>query len=306
MEPSIVSLLPSCTEIVCALGLEKHLVGRSHECDYPPGVQDLPICTAPKFDSNGTSQQIDENVSELVKKGLSVYLVDIDLLQKLNPQFILTQSQCEVCAVSYKEVETAVAKLIDAEPAIIDLRPNWLSDIFNDIIRVSEVLGVYQKGKDRLEQYLNRLDRIKEKICDLDHKPIVVAIEWLEPLMLAGNWVPEIVEMAGGVNAIGKAGKHSHYHQWHEIFDVDPDVITIMPCGFGIQRTLLEMELLTKTPGWGDLKAVREKRVYITDGNHYFNRPGPRIIDSVEIMAEILHPQIFIPSYEKTGYIRYN
>ncbi len=300
----IVSLIASSTEIVCALGLEELLVGRSHECDYPPSVKQLPICTSPKFNIEGLSYEIDQRVKAILQEALSVYRVDAELLEKLQPTHIITQAQCEVCAVSLKDVEQAVCQFTGSSPAIVSLEPNSLAGIWADIKRVGEALGVAPRAEALVDRLQRRMDEIANKACSVKFRPTVACIEWIDPLMAAGNWMPELVEMAGGENLFGEAGKHSPWMRWGELVVKDPDTILILPCGFDVQRTLQEIELLTGRAEWQKLKAIRENRVFIADGNQYFNRPGPRVVESLEILAEILHPDLFNFGHEGQGWVR--
>jgi iron complex transport system substrate-binding protein len=305
-ERRIVSLLPAATEIICALGLEHQLVGRSHECDYPPGISNLPICSSAKFLSGSNSAQIDRQVKEILSESLSIYTIDRDLIKSLAPEVIITQAQCDVCAVSLKDVETALADLLDKECQLISLQPNGLDDVYRDIRMIADQLGVQNAGKELLELSDERINIIRHKLKFITEKPTVACIEWLSPLMIAGNWTPEIVEIAGGLPVLTEAGKHSSYINFQDILQADPDIILIMPCGFSIQRTLQEIRLMLDMPGWADLKAVKSQRVYIADGNQYFNRSGPRITDSIEIMAEIINPKQFIFGYQGNGWVHFN
>jgi iron complex transport system substrate-binding protein len=284
----IVSLIASATEIVCALGFEDHLVGRSHECDFPESVKRLPVCTAPKFNVHGSSREIDERVKSTLQEGVSVYDVDADLLRQLRPDVIATQAQCEVCAVSLRDVERAVCGWPGAAPQVVTLNPNALADVWDDIGRVAAALGVAQRGTVLVERLRGCMAMVVEKRRGLLH-PTVACLEWLEPLMAAGNWVPELVEMAGGVNLFGTAGEHSPWMTWEQLRDRDPEVIVALPCGLDLERTRTEMASLTRREDWPRLRAVRQGRVYLTDGNQFFNRPGPRLVESLEILAEILH-----------------
>ncbi|MEM9857025.1 MAG: cobalamin-binding protein [Bacteroidota bacterium] len=302
--PRIVSLLPSSSEIVVSLGFEDSLVGRSHECDFPTHLKQLPVLTAPKFNPNGSSLEINEDVSEILRYGLSVYKLDVKLLEELEPDFVVTQSQCEVCAVNMKEVEAAVCQLISSEPTIINLEPNSLQDVFDDIARVGEALDASKKATTIMYGIKDSFESIRKKTAKAP-KPKLATIEWLDPIMLAGNWVPELVEIAGGESVLSIKDEHSHYFSWEQIRDEKPDVIAVMPCGFNIERTMKEMHLLTTLPGWYDMDAVKNKRVYVTDGNQYFNRPGPRLKESAEILSEILHPELFAPHHLGTGYIKF-
>jgi len=299
--PRIVSLIPSATEIVCALGYEHQLVGRSHECDYPRVVQRLPVCTAPAFEPVGTSAEIDRRVKERLRSALSVYNVDTELLERLQPDVIVTQAQCEVCAVSLADVERAVCGLVSSQPRIVSLEPNRLVDVWADIGRVAEALDANAQGKEVVRQLQARVDAVADRARTLP-RPTVACIEWLDPLMAAGNWVPELVELASGTNLFGEAGKHSPWLEWDAIVDSDPDVLVLMPCGFGIERTLEELHVMTERTGWQSLNAVRNGRVYVADGNQYFNRSGPRLVESLEIFAEIFHPGVFRFGHDHNGF----
>jgi len=304
----LVSLIPSATEILTALGLSAAIVGRSHECDYPPAVQTQPICTAPKFDPEGTSAEIHDRVTNLLQSALSVYRVHVEQLEKLQPTHILTQAQCEVCAVSLSEVEQAVAGLVDSQPQLISLQPNFLSDVWADIQRVADQLGQYdpaiiQQGKTTIAQLKQRVKHCQTQIID-QAPPTVVCIEWIDPLMSAGNWVPELVTLAGGTPLLSAAGQHSPWLTWEELHAADPDLVVVMPCGFDLARTYQEMLVALKQPNWQKLRAVSAGNLYVTDGNQYFNRPGPRLVDSLEILAEIFHPRTCHFGYEGQGWQR--
>lgn len=303
-QPRIVSLIASATEIVCALGFEAQLVGRSHECDFPTSVKRLPVCTSPKFAVAGLSYEIDQRVKAILQESLSVYRVDAGRLEELQPTHIITQSQCEVCAVSLKDVEAAVCQFTSSQPVIVSLEPNSLADVWTDIRRVAVALNAPEQGTALTANLQERMSVIAARTRVLKTKPTVACIEWIEPLMAAGNWMPELVAMAGGVNLFGETGRHSPWMSWDELTSKDPDVIFISPCGFDIARTLEETQLLTGKPAWNKLKAVRAGRVFIGDGNQYFNRPGPRLVESLEILAEILHPALFNFSHEQTGWTR--
>jgi iron complex transport system substrate-binding protein len=303
-ELRIISLIASATEIVCALGFESQMVGRSHECDFPASVKGLPGCTSPKFEVEGLSYEIDQRVKAILQEALSVYRVDADLLERLQPTHIITQSQCEVCAVSLKDVEQAVCQFTSSQPVIVSLEPNALADIWSDIQRVATALGAPERGVALVAELRRRMDEIAEKARATTSRPTIACIEWIEPLMAAGNWMPELVEMAGGVNLFGEAGKHSPWMKWEELVESDPDVIFISPCGFDIARTMQEVALLSGKPEWKELKAAQHRRVFVADGNQYFNRPGPRVVESLEILAEILHPELFHFGHEGEGWIR--
>ncbi len=303
MRPRIVSLLPSATEIVCALGFRKELVGRSHECDFPDGVEELPVCTAPKVNGEDT-RAIHSSVSQVLQNDISVYRVDADLLRELQPTHIVTQIQCEVCAVSLRDVEAAVAGWASGRPRLVALNPQSLDDIFDDIRRTANALESATAGEALIAAMKARLKEIASRAARCNGKPRMATIEWMEPLMPAGNWLPALVGMAGGVNLLGEGGKHSSWITWSALVEADPDVIIIFPCGFRIADIKRDWHVLTSHPLWHSLRAVRDHRVYVCDGNQYFNRPGPRVVETLEILAEILHPDQFQFGHEGTAWER--
>lgn len=303
MSHRIISLIASATEIVCALGFERELVGRSHECDYPAFVSRLPTCSSSKVVVGAASRAIDDQVRTIVSEGLSVYRVNPDLLNRLAPTVIVTQTQCEVCAVSLRDVEEAVCELVTSQPAIVSLEPMSLDDVWEDIRKVASALGDPGRGDDLVTGLKDRLQGIRTRTEPVRTRPSMACIEWIDPLMTAANWMPELVECAGGRNLFGEPGKHSGYFDFDQLAAADPDVIAILPCGFDIERTCREMPPLTAHPGWPELAAVRNGRVFVTDGNQYFNRPGPRVVESAEILAEILHPELFDFGHRGTGWI---
>ena len=305
MTNRIVSLIASATEIVCALGFEDQLVGRSHECDFPLTVKQLPQLTSPKFEVEGTSAEIDQRVKSVLEDALSVYRVDAKALDELKPTHIITQSQCEVCAVSLKDVEQAVCELTGSRPMIVSLEPNALDDVWTDILRVGAALDASDRAQQLVDELKSRMDDIVQRTHWLDSNPSVAYIEWIDPLMAGGNWMPELIAMAGGLNLFGEAGKHSPWMTWEELVQADPDIIFVAPCGFDISRTLDEMHILRTKPEWAKLKSVETNRVFVADGNQYFNRPGPRVVESLEILAEVIHPNVFHFGHENTGWVKY-
>ena len=303
-EPQIVTLLASATEIVCALGYEDALVARSHECDYPASVAKLPAATSSKIDTSQASGDVDNQVKSIVEQGLSVYKVDGDLLRELQPGVIVTQTQCEVCAASPKDIEDAVASWTGTAPNIVSLEPNALADVWTDIQNVAVALGAPERGRALTGDLQARMASIEAQASEAGSRPSIACIEWIEPLMAAGNWIPELVTMAGGEDVFGAAGKQSPWVSWEALCAMDPDVILILPCGYDIAKSRSEMAPLTSRPDWPDLAAVQGNRVFIADGNQYFNRPGPRLAESLEILAELLHPQLFEFGHEGSGWER--
>ena len=305
MKQRVLSLLSSTTEIIYALGCGDRLVGRSHECDYPEEVSELPICTIPKFNVDGTSREVDDEVKSLVQSALSIYYINEKLLKELKPDIIFTQSQCEVCAVSVSDVENALKNITGLFSRIISVEPNSIEDIFNDILTIAEILNVRKKGKELVELIKAKIDST-EKIVYQKSSPSVAAIEWIDPLMAAGNWVPQLIKVAGGKNLFGEAGKHSPWMKYNDLVEQDPEIIIVMPCGYDIKKSLIEIKTLESKKGWGSLKAVRNRNVYITDGNQFFNRPGPRIIESLEILLEIINPDFSESKHIDFGWIKLN
>ncbi len=301
-DPRIVSLLPSATEIVAALGFADRLVGRSHECDYPRAVGRLPVCTAARLDAGLTSAGIDRQVKERLRDALSIYAVDDARLRRLAPTHIVTQTQCEVCAVALAQVEQAVAGVTGLETRLVSLEAAALDGIWADIRTTAAALDAADRGEALVAALRRRMAAVTDVTAGVVATPTVACIEWIDPLMAAGNWLPELVAMAGGVNLFGTAGAHSPWLDWEALAAADPDIVIVMPCGFDIARTRAEMPALTGSAVWSRLRAARAGRVYLTDGSRYFNRPGPRIADSLEILAEILHPDLLTFGHYGTGW----
>lgn len=297
----VISLLASATEIVCALGRGECLVGRSHECDFPPEIRQLPQCSQPTIPVDGTAREIDDAVKETLRKGLPLYAVDGELLRGLRPDVILTQVQCEVCAVTPENIRAALAGWQGTLPRLVELEPNGLEDIWGNIRLVAEALDCPQAGEALVASMRDRLDAIARSIAGAP-RPRVACLEWTEPLMAAGNWMPTLIGIAGGENLFGRAGEHSPWLEWRELQEGDPDVILVVPCGWDLNRARAGMPTLTEHPLWSELRAVRSGQVYLADGNQYFNRPGPRLVDSCEILAEILHPDRCPPRFRGTGW----
>jgi iron complex transport system substrate-binding protein len=300
----LLPLLSSATEMVHALGLGRFQVGRSHECDYPSEVVNLPVCTRPAIAVDGSSAEIDRLVKDRLANALSVYNVDAQLLRELRPTHIITQTQCKVCAVSLEDVERALQIETTPGTKLISLQPYALRDVWADLRRVGEACGYADAAETLIASFRGRMEAVAKRAATARRRPTVAAVEWLEPLMAAGNWVPELIEMAGGENLFGAAGLHSPWMSWEQLAAAEPDVIVALPCGFDLARTRGEMHWLTARPGWTNLEAVRAGRVFVCDGNQFMNRPGPRLVESLEIFAEILHPELFEPNMEGIGWER--
>lgn len=301
-QPRIVSLLCSATEIVAALGHRDGLVGRSHECDFPPGVEALPVLTAPRFAVDGSSAEIDRRVKDTVGAGLAVYDVDAARLRDLAPDVIVTQDQCDVCAVSLADVEAAVRGWTGRDTRIVSLKPERLADVWADIGAVARALGAEAVGARLIADLKERIAAIAGRAQALSERPRVAIVEWIEPLMTGGNWMPELVALAGGEAVVSAAGAPSAWVAWDALAAADPEVIVVAPCGFGIDRAAADLPVLAGQPGWGDVAAVRAGRVAVADGHQYFNRPGPRLVESLEMLAEIVHPEAFDFGWKGRGW----
>ena len=291
MAPRIVSLLPSATEIVCALGAEQHLVGISHECDYPESIRDRPVLTRSRIDPHGSSADIDAAVRIVLRDALSIYAVDEDQLAALEPDVIVTQDLCEVCAVSLDDVQAAVARLAHKEQVhIVSLRPTRLEHVLGDVERVAARIGRAPEGARVRETLAERIRAIASRAARASSRPRVVSLEWIDPLMLGGTWMPELIELAGGAPVGAREGQPAPTIDAATLEALRPDVVVVKPCGFSLERTLEERDVLA-----GSVVAVvgSRARVYVTDGNAFFNRPGPRIVESLEIMAACVHPELF-------------
>jgi iron complex transport system substrate-binding protein len=298
----VASLIPSATEIVCALGLEDRLVGRSHECDFPPSVRALPALTRAKLDVNRASARIDRDVRALVAQGLSVYEVDVEGLRRAAPDVILTQDQCAVCAASRADVESALAQVTGAAPRVLSLDPRTLGDVLRDAVRVASALGAPARGRELADRLQVRISALGERAAGTAIRPSVALVEWIDPLMAAGNWMPELVALAGGRAAFGETGRASAWTTWETLRDADPDVLVVLPCGFDLACSRAELGPLVAQPGFAALRALRSGRAYLVDGNQYMNRPGPRLVESLEILCELIHPEAFAPTHRGEGW----
>jgi iron complex transport system substrate-binding protein len=290
----IVSLLPSTTEIVCALGLENELVGITHECDYPPSVANKPRLTASRISHERmTSKEIDHAVRSQLDGHGSIYDLDEARLRQLDPHLVLTQELCDVCAVSYKTVERA-ARMFESGVRVVSLEPNTIAEIFDNIRTVGELTGRQREAGELVLTLNMRLDRIRER-TDGVNRPRTLMLEWLEPPFAPGHWVPEQVAVAGGDHAFGKAGQRSVTTTAEAINSYAPEVVVLIPCGYYKDDILRQLPNARLPEGWNDLPAVKAGQVWATDATSYFSRPGPRVVDGAEILARILHPELFGP-----------
>jgi len=300
----IVSLLPAATEIVAALGFADALVGRSHECDRPANVRDLPVCSESRVDAAAPTDEIHARVELLLAEALSIYRVDADALRRLRPTHVVTQVQCDVCAVSLDGVRDALADWTGSRPALVSLAAARLEDVFDDMERVAEALDARERGRVLVAELRRRIGAIADRARGASARPTVATVEWLAPLMAAGNWMPELVELAGGRNLFGRAGQHSPWLDFDEVRRADPDVVIAFPCGFPLEKVAREAHRLTNLPGFADLTAARFGRVYLADGNRLFNRPGPGLVETVEALSEILRPDLFRFGHESVAWMR--
>ena len=285
----IATLLPSATEIVCALGLSESLVGISHDCDYPPEIRSRPVLSDAIVGAELPSRTIDDRIRGQLHKGKSVYHLDEAQLAQLRPDLILTQELCEVCAPSYTLVKQA-AKVLEAGTRIVSLEPLGLEDVLDNIALVGELTGARARAEQVVISLRERIARVTAASAGLP-KRTIVCLEWLDPLFVAGHWIPEMVEYAGGQDLLGRPRQPSYVVDWDAVRAADPEVLVVMPCGFDVPRVREELHLLTDRPGWRELRAVREQHVYLTEATSYFSRPGPRLVDGLEILASILHPE---------------
>jgi iron complex transport system substrate-binding protein len=284
-----VSLLPSATEIVCELGLGKDLVAVTHECDFPPFVRDLPKATRTLIPKDAPSAEIDALVRERLKGQRALYSLDLPTLEALRPDLIVTQALCDVCAVAEEEVQDAACRL-PGRPRVINLEPETLRQVLEAIRQVAEAASEPAKGDEAVRALEARVAAVASRSASVSHRPRVALLEWLLPPFSCGHWNPELVRLAGGEEVLGVAGQRSRTLTWQELADARPEVVFVACCGFDLPRTLVDVEALSANSGWRDLPAVRAGRVYVADGSHYFSRPGPRIVDSLEILAHALHP----------------
>lgn len=288
----IVSLLPSATEIVCELGLGDRLVGVTHECDWPPFVRDLPKVTSTAIPQDCSSREIDTLVRERLKSEKALYSLNLDELRQLGPDLIITQALCDVCAVAESEVQAA-ACVLPGQPKVVNLEPMTLHEVFESMLLVGRAAGFVEQAEAAVSRLQARVRAVEERTAAIENRPRVVFLEWIDPPFCAGHWTPQLVRIAGGTEAIGQEGTPSRTVAWSEILQADPDVLVIACCGFDVPRIMEDMPILARQAGFRELKSCRDGRIYLIDGSAYFNRPGPRLVDSLEILANALHPQIY-------------
>jgi iron complex transport system substrate-binding protein len=289
----IVSLLPSATEIVCAVGGRDGMVGRSHECDYPAGIDALPVLTSARIGPIVASKAIDTAIREVLRNALAVYDIDVEKLREVRPDVIVTQDLCDVCAVSLGDVRAAVARLAQRDVRIANLHPTRLDDIWTDIERVADAIGRPDRGREVVQELAARVAHIGARAREAATRPTVLSIEWIDPVMVGGMWMPELIALAGGAPLVTRPGEHAPTLDRERLAALDPEVIVIKPCGFDLERTLAELGVLRETLPWTAWGGFDSRRVYVADGNAYFNRPGPRIVESLEILAACVHPEPF-------------
>jgi iron complex transport system substrate-binding protein len=287
----IVSLLPSATEIVCALGLDEQLVGVTHECDFPPFVTRLPRVTRTLIPADAPSEEIDRLVRQRLRTSLALYTLDLPVLETLQPDLIVTQALCNVCAVAEDEVQAAACALVGA-PRIVNLEPTSLLEVFIAIEQVGRAAGVEQAAGEVIRGLQARVDAVVTRTAGLRRRRRVALLEWLDPPFSCGHWSPELVRLAGGVEVLGREGQPSRTLDWDMVAESQPEIVFIACCGLGVERTLRDVTRLSAASGWRALPAVAAGRVYVTDGSHYFSRPGPRLVDGLEILAHALHPDV--------------
>lgn len=290
----IVSLISSATEMIFALGLEAELLAVSHECDWPAAARGLPVATRSRVDSSRPSDAIDRAVKSLVASGEPLYELDEALLRRLRPDLIITQAQCDVCAIRLDDVLKLRETSEELKHSrVLPLNPISLDDVLADVERVSLAADVAERGKTLVAEYRARIAAIEcvTSMVARRDRPRVLCIEWIEPLMPAGNWTPRLIEMAGGQSGLAIAGQHSAYSTWEQVAEYDPQVILVAPCGFDLSRTLQESRSLPQVAVWHSLTAVRNNRVFAVDGNGLLNRSGPRLIESLELLAQLIHPR---------------
>lgn len=298
VKPRIVSLLPSTTEIICALGLETRLKGRSHECDYPDGLENVPVCTHSHIDGEAGSRAIHDAVVSRVNQALSLYDIDMDRIRAARPTHILTQDRCKVCAVDLDQVNAFVSRALDRDVQVVAQSPSTLKEVFDSFLAVGEALDCLHHAETLNSELMQRVNFVTALAHERASHPKVLCLEWLDPFLASGHWIPECVVYAGGRSVLATMGQASPTISFEDIKAADPDKIIAMPCGFSLERAFRESKKLLDDPKWQQLRAVQDDEFYVVDGNQFFNRPGPRIVDSMEILLEIIQPGAHLFGYE--------
>lgn len=289
----IVSFLPSATEMVCALGLGDRLMGVTHECDYPPEIASKPVVVRNVLPIESMSQsEIDVAVTQRLRDGLSLYRVDEALMRQIGPDLIVTQDLCQVCAPSGNEV-SQLLKVLPSNPQILWLTPKCLEQIFDNLRELGAATGRLATAETLIADGRARLEKVEATARTASSRPRVFCMEWMDPVYCCGHWVPEMVRIAGGSDQLGREGSDSVRVRWEDVLQWKPEVLIVMPCGFGLEKAADQARMLTSYPGWADLPAVRNGRVYAVDANSYFARPGPRVVEGTELLAHLLHPDRF-------------
>lgn len=288
----VYSFVPSATEILYALGLGSELAGVTHECDYPPDARTKPVAIRPLLETSGLSQkEIDDGVVQSMAHGHGLYTIDEELLRAEPPDVVFTQELCDVCSVSLRDVLRTVSELSRA-CKVVSLNPTGLAGVLEDIQTVGDACGAREAASDLVSSLEGRVRRVSATSSGLERRR-VFCVEWYDPVFASGHWVPEMVWMAGGLDSLGSAGKDSRKISWDQVVSYDPEVLVLMPCGFGLGRAIQDLPLLTRLPGWGSITAVRSGRVFAADASAYFSRPGPRLVDGLELLSRMLHPERF-------------
>jgi iron complex transport system substrate-binding protein len=289
----ICSFLPSATEIVYALGLGDQLYGVTRACDYPPDARTKPVVVYSILDDRGlSSADIDRLVKEHARNGQSVYRIDMEALRRADPDLILTQELCDVCAVGYRDVLVQIKEL-PKRPRVVSLNPTSLHDVLRDVLTVGEATGTSARAQAIVAELRQRIEAVRQRAAQASARPRVFCLEWMEPLFVSGHWIPEMIELAGGIDGIGNRGTPSSRIAWERVRDYQPEVVILMPCGADVPHTLSELDRVQALPGWADLPAVRQGRVYAVNAGAYFSRSGPRLVDGLELLAQIIQPDLF-------------
>ncbi len=289
----IVSLLPSATEMLYLLGLDNMLHGVSYECDYPVEARSKAIVVKPRINTEGKTQgEIDSEVSSFMREGKQLYMVDMEAIRSIKPDIVITQDLCDVCAISMKDVVKATEDL-SKECEVISMQPKSIGEMLDDIIRIGKACRVERKAEEEVAKLRGRIEAVKRRAKEAGKIPRVLCAEWYDPIYASGHWIPEMVRIAGGIDGLGCEGGYSRVIEWKKIVEYSPEVMVMMPCGFDVGRAIADMWMITRNEGWNGLDAVRDGRVYAANGSWYYSRHGPRLIDGLEYLAKMIHPEVF-------------